>query len=93
MFPRVNQAHPRAAALLLIVGLGQLGGVPARAAEAPQLVLFHGHILTVDATDSTVQALAVRDGKIIAGGTNRDILKLAGPATRRIDLHGRTATP
>lgn len=93
MSPRVNQAPRPAAALLLIAGLGQLGGAPARAAEPPQLVLFHGHILTVDAADSTVQALAVRDGRIIAAGPDRDILKLAGPATRRIDLHGRTATP
>ena len=93
MFTRVNQALPRAATLLLVASLGHLGGMPARAAEAPQLVLFHGHILTVDAKDSTVQALAVRGGKIIAAGTDRDILKLAGPVTRRIDLHGRTATP
>jgi predicted amidohydrolase YtcJ len=66
---------------------------PAQAAEAPQLVLFHGHILTVDARDSEAQAIAVRDGKIIAVGSDHDILQLAGPATHRIDLHGRTATP
>jgi predicted amidohydrolase YtcJ len=57
------------------------------------LILFHGQMLTVDSHDSVVQALAVRDGKIIAIGTDREILRLAGSATRRIDLHGRTATP
>src|SRR3984957_3173293 len=59
----------------------------------PQLILFHGRILTVDAQDSIVEALAVRDGKIIAAGKDQDVLRLAGPATRRLDLHGRTATP
>jgi hypothetical protein len=93
MLPRVNQALRRTAALLFVTGLSTFGAAPARAAEAPQLVLFHGHILTVDAKDSAVQAIAVRDGKIIAVGTDRDMLKLADPATRRIDLHGRTATP
>ncbi len=62
-------------------------------AAPPQLVLFHGRILTVDPADSTAQALAIRDGKIIAIGQDREILRLAGSATRRIDLNGRTATP
>jgi predicted amidohydrolase YtcJ len=65
----------------------------ARAAAAPQLILFHGRILTVDAQDSIVEALAIRDGKIVAAGKDQDILRLADAATRRIDLRGRTATP
>jgi predicted amidohydrolase YtcJ len=76
-------------ALLALTGPG-LAQTPS---PAPELVLFNGSILTVDPRDSTVQALAVRDGKIAAVGTNAQILPLAGPATRRIDLHGRTATP
>jgi predicted amidohydrolase YtcJ len=63
------------------------------AAPAPELILFHGRILTVDSHDSVTEALAVRDGKIVAIGTDREILGLAGPLTRRLDLHGRTATP
>jgi len=65
----------------------------ARAALPPQLILFHGRILTVDSHDSIVEAVGVRDGKIIPIGTDRDILRLADAAPRRIDLHGRTATP
>jgi predicted amidohydrolase YtcJ len=72
--------------LLAVVGV-------ARAAAPPQLILFHGRILTVDARDSIAQALAIRDGKIIAVGSDADILRLADAATRRIDLHGQTATP
>jgi predicted amidohydrolase YtcJ len=85
----------------LLTGAGP-GAAPAAtgptlsaAAHVPpaQLVLIHGTILTVDAADSTAQALAIRDGKIAAIGTSEEILRLAGPATRRIDLNGRTATP
>jgi predicted amidohydrolase YtcJ len=65
----------------------------ARAALPPQLILFHGRILSVDSRDAIFQALAIRDGKIIAVGTDREIMRLADAATQRIDLHGRTATP
>jgi predicted amidohydrolase YtcJ len=66
------------------------------AATAPpraDLVLFNGTVLTVDGRDSVARALAVRKGKIVAVGTDAQILSLAGARTRRIDLNGRTATP
>jgi len=100
MFRRVNEASRQARPLLAAASLllQCLWLAPAQAAEAPraeapQLVLFHGHILKVDAQDSVAQAIAVRDGRIIAVGSDREILQLAGPTTQRIDLHGRTATP
>ena len=59
----------------------------------PDLILIHGRVLTVDAKDSIAQAIAVRRGILLKVGTNAEIQALAGPATRIIDLHGRTATP
>ena len=56
-------------------------------------VLVNGNIITVDAVDTIVEALAINDGKIVAVGTTTEIEKLAGAATRRIDLVGLTATP
>jgi predicted amidohydrolase YtcJ len=103
------QVNPRAClrrAVLLLGGLsvGLCGAAwaqptparepgPAGELKPAQLILFHGRILTVDSRDSVAQALAVRDGKIIAVGTDQEILRLAGAATQRIDLNGRTATP
>src|SRR5579864_9582624 len=66
------------------------------AAQAPaDLILLHGHILTVDAKNSAVQALAIREGAIVKAGTDDEILKFAGNGrgVRVIDLHGNTATP
>ncbi len=57
------------------------------------LVLVHGTILTVDATDSIAQAIAIRGGKILRVGADAEILSLATPSTRVIDLKGATATP
>ena len=56
-------------------------------------VLVNGNILTVDANDSVAEAVAIRDGRIIAVGKNEEIEAMAGPATDRIDLGGLTATP
>jgi predicted amidohydrolase YtcJ len=81
----------RTVSLLAVSALG--AGATARAAAPAQLILIHGRVLTVDSRDSVVQALAIRDGMIIAAGTDDEILRLADRATRRIDLHGRTATP
>ena len=62
-------------------------------APAADLILINGKIITVDAKDSIAQAIAIREGKILAVGTNEEIRKQAGRDTRIIDLHGRTATP
>src|SRR6202035_3841515 len=50
-------------------------------------------ILTVDGRFSVRQAIAIRDGKIVALGSTAEVQKLAGPATRAIDLQGRTVIP
>jgi predicted amidohydrolase YtcJ len=93
MTPQVNRSTRlrRGSLLLAALTLG-IAGI-AHAALPPQLILFHGRVLTVDAQDSIAEAMAIRDGKIVAIGTDRDILRLAGATTRRIDLQGRTATP
>ncbi len=57
------------------------------------LVLTGGRIFTADAARSWAEALAVRDGRIVAIGGDRAVRALAGPRTRVIELRGRTATP
>src|SRR6266550_6082564 len=66
-------------------------------AQSPNadLILIHGHILTLDGTDSLAQAMAIRQGVIVKVGTDAEVLEFAGsaPGMRVIDLHGHTATP
>lgn len=56
-------------------------------------VLYNGHVLTVDPSFSVAQALAVKDGRLVAVGLDDDVLAAAGSRTRRIDLGGRTVVP
>jgi predicted amidohydrolase YtcJ len=61
--------------------------------NAPQVVLTGGKILTLDGQSTIAQALAVRDGKILAVGSDAAIKPLAGPQTRVIDLAGKSVVP
>src|SRR5262245_8913621 len=60
---------------------------------AADLLLLNGRVLTMDAKQTVAQAVAVRDGKIVAVGASRDVEPLAGAGTSVIDLDGRTAIP
>ncbi len=57
------------------------------------LVLFGGHVITVDSNDRVAEAVAVVGKRIVAVGSTREIVALAGPHTERVDLAGRTVTP
>ncbi len=57
------------------------------------LVLRNGTIVTVDEALGTVSALAVRDGRIVAAGSDRELAAHIGERTRLIDLEGRLTLP
>lgn len=59
----------------------------------PDTILHRGRIYTADARASVVEALAIRDGAIVATGTSPAMLAMAGPGTRKVDLEGRAAVP
>ena len=61
--------------------------------DSPDLVLYDGKISTVDANNSTVEAIAIRDGTIIARGGSRQVRALATKSTRLINLNGRRVLP
>ena len=57
-------------------------------------VIFTGGVVhTVDASNSLAEAVAVSDGRILAVGSNAEVSALAGPATRRVELNGRSLLP
>lgn len=71
--------------LLLITGCSK---------QEPADVIFQGGtIYTVDETQATVEAVAVRGNIIIAIGTAKELEKYKGEQTKLIDLQGRIMTP
>lgn len=57
------------------------------------LVLRGATVLTVNARDSVAHAVAVRGGIIVAVGADADVAGMIGPATRVLDLAGKTVVP
>jgi predicted amidohydrolase YtcJ len=55
-------------------------------------ILHHAKIAT-NSVPSFVEAIAIKDGKISAAGTNDEILRQRGPETNVIDGKGRTVIP
>ncbi len=64
-----------------------------QAQQPADLILHNGVIYTVDKNNSTAQAVAIKDGKFVAVGSNTDVMKFRGPSTRVIDLRGRFVVP
>ena len=60
---------------------------------AADMVLLNGNVITVDANDRIAEAVAIRDGKVVAVGSSREVERLIGPETQQVDLGGRTVTP
>jgi hypothetical protein len=59
----------------------------------PDMIVFNGKIALMDDQLTNVQALAIRNRRVLALGTNDEIKELAGPATEMIDVKGRTVLP
>jgi predicted amidohydrolase YtcJ len=82
--------------LVLIAALTFAAGVavPAHAqAPAADMVLINGKVITLDGTSSILQAIAIRDGRVLATGSNEDNRRLADTRTNIVDLGGRTVVP
>ena len=75
-----------------------IGAGPARALaisdpRSADLIVRNARVYTMEAAAPTAQAFAVRDGRIIAVGSNDAIGGLGGAGTERFDARGMTVVP
>jgi len=59
----------------------------------PDTIFHNGRITTLDRSRPVASALAVRNCRFVAVGDDTEVLALAGPATRRVDLRRRSVLP
>ncbi|HYH68023.1 MAG TPA: amidohydrolase family protein, partial [Urbifossiella sp.] len=87
---------------LPVAALAVLFAVPVAAAQTPgadapgssaELIVRRAKVLTVDAKFTVAEAVAVAGGKIVAVGSDADVMKHKGPNTRVIDAAGKTVLP
>ena len=63
------------------------------AAQTADAIYLNGIILTINDSQPTAEAVAVKDGKILAVGRKADVLRTVGESTKEIDLRGKTMLP
>jgi predicted amidohydrolase YtcJ len=61
--------------------------------QVPDIVLHRGLFTTLDRSNPTAGAVAIKDGKFIAVGRAEEVVRLAGRDTRIMDLKGRRVLP
>ncbi len=62
-------------------------------AQPADLIVTNAKVVTLDAKSTTAQALAVREGRLLAVGDAASVARHAGPGTRTVDAGGRTLIP
>jgi predicted amidohydrolase YtcJ len=67
--------------------------LPAPLFADADLIVHHAKVITVDAKFTIAEAVAVQHGKVVAVGTNDEVLKHKGPKTRVIDAGGKLVLP
>lgn len=72
---------------------GGTAAVPAQEPPPPDVVYHNGRIVTVNPTFEVVEAVAVRDGRFAAVGSDAEVRPLSTDDTREVDLRGRTVLP
>lgn len=77
--------------LIIILSIQSCGG---KEVENPaDIVLINGVIATVDDENPTAEAVAIKDGKILAVGSTEEIENYLGKTTQVIDLKGKFVMP
>ena len=92
----VARRFATAGALVIVSACGAAQDTQSRAAasQAADAIYTGGDIVTVNDAQPVVEALAVKDGKILAVGTRTDVEKAhRNAATTIVDLGGRTLLP
>ena len=59
----------------------------------PDVVYHSGQVVTVNENYDIVQAIAMKDGRIVDLGSDDSVLGLAGPKTLQVNLEGKTVLP
>lgn len=57
------------------------------------LILTNGQFHTLDRENSLVDAVAIKDGKILAASSTAKVMSFAGDETQIVDLKGHTVIP
>ena len=81
--------------VILLICVALMIGWRLEAQQSPyaEMVIQHGHVWTVDAAHPQAEAVAITGSHIVAVGSDAEIAKWVGPATKKIDAQGKSVLP
>ena len=59
----------------------------------PDIIFYNGKIHTMSNQSRPVEAIAIKEERVVSTGSNEDIKSLSDRCTREIDLEGRSVFP
>ena len=80
-------------------GAWSQANLPSEIASYPDMIVYNGKVVSMDDAGfntnpgTIVQAMAIRNGRVLVLGANDKVRAMAGPKTSMIDLKGRTVIP
>ena len=75
------------ASFMYLTASSSLGG------ETADIIYYNGTILTINDDQPAAQAVAIKNGKILAVGDEAEVLKTRGEITKKVDIRGKTLLP
>jgi len=79
--------------LLILAFLALRVGAAAQAPAVADMALVNGKIVTLDPKNPAAEAVAVKDGRILAAGSAAEIRRYIGPGTQVLDVKGKLVIP
>ena len=79
--------------IISLIAIGLVSCTEPAVYPAATSIYTNGQIITVDDSTGTVEAIAVKDGQIIALGSNETVAPFEGEQTTVINLEGKTMLP
>jgi hypothetical protein len=76
-----------------MAGAAAFSALPMMDAEKAELILHNGNIVTMNPEAARVQAVAIARGRILAIGSDAEVLNVSASGTKKIDLGGATVLP
>jgi predicted amidohydrolase YtcJ len=83
----------RLVAIAVLSGAVTAGAPFAQGPTPPTLILVNARVHTLDAANTTAEAVAIAGERIVATGRSADLRRTAGADARVVDLGGRTVVP
>ena len=86
---RIRMRNALWLSVILVPGSALRGDEP----RSADLIIRHAKVITVDREFRIAEAVAIRGDRVLAAGSEAEIARLAGPATRIMDAGGKTLLP